>query len=86
MTDTADPIGRAVADALVRVLPGVVDQLAGTLGPRAYSVAEVADRLGVSKQTVYNLIRAGRLDTIPHLPMTRVAARALDAFLTGRAS
>ena len=85
MTETAtDPIGAAFADVLARELPGVVVRLAASLGPVAYSVAEVARRLDVSEPTVYRLIRAGRLTVIPHLPKTRVAASALDDFMRGR--
>ena len=90
MTDTAttDPISRAVAvavaDALARELPGAIDRMATAGGPRAYSVADVAKRLDVSPQTVYLLIRSGHLPAIPHLPRTRIAAAALDAFMAGR--
>jgi excisionase family DNA binding protein len=85
MTDgPLDALERAVADALANTLPAVVDRLAGTAGPRAYSVTQVAERLGVSDQTVYRLIGAGHLATVPHLNPQRVAAAALDEFLAGK--
>jgi len=76
-----DAIEQALADALAHSLPDVVDRLAATAGPRAYSVEQVADRLDVSVQTVYRLIAAGHLATVPHLKPARVAASALDDFL-----
>ncbi|HEY2303915.1 MAG TPA: helix-turn-helix domain-containing protein [Acidimicrobiales bacterium] len=79
-----DAIERAVADALANTLPGVVDRLAETAGPRAYAVAQVAERLEVSDQTVYRLIKDGHLATVPHLSPTRIAAAALDEFLAGK--
>jgi excisionase family DNA binding protein len=77
-----DAIERALADALSTALPGVVDQLARVGGPRAYSVAQVAERLEVSEQTVYRLIQAGHLPTVPHLNPQRIAASALEQFLS----
>ena len=79
----SDVIGRAVADALLIALPGVVDQLAASAGPRAYSVADVADRLDVSTSTVYRLIRDGRLPTVPNLTPPRISAAALVDYLAG---
>lgn len=81
MTDTLE---RAIADALAAALPGVVDQLAETAGPRAYTVSQVAERLGVSVDTVRRLIRRGHLAAVPHLSPTRVAGAALDEFLAGK--
>lgn len=78
-----DAIEQAIAEALSRSLPGVVNQLAAIAGPRAYSVVEVAERLGLSETTVRRLIQDGHLDTVPHLSPTRVAASTLDAFLRG---
>jgi excisionase family DNA binding protein len=80
----ADLIERAVADALTATLPGVVDRLAELGGPRAYSVAQVAQRLHVSTQTVYRLVRAGTLATVPHLSPPRIAASTLEDFMRGR--
>ena len=77
-----DAIERAVADALTNALPGVVDQLAAIAGPRAYSVTQVAERLEVSEQTVYRLIAAGHLRTVPYLSPQRISAGALDEFLS----
>jgi excisionase family DNA binding protein len=53
-------------------------------GPRAYSVAEVAERLKVSEATVYRLIKDGYLPTVPHLNPLRVATVTLDEFLAGK--
>jgi excisionase family DNA binding protein len=79
-----DALEQALADALAHTLPGVVDRLAGLAGPRAYSVAQVAERLDVSDKTVYRLIGAGHLPTVPHLNPARIAAVALDEFLAGK--
>jgi excisionase family DNA binding protein len=84
MTGPLDAIERAIAEALRNALPDVVDQLAAAGGPRAYSIAQVAERLEVSEQTVYRLIRAGRLSTVPHLSPLRVASHELDEFLIGK--
>jgi excisionase family DNA binding protein len=75
---------RMVADALADALPAVVDRLIATSGPRAYTVHQVAERLEVSEQTVYRLIRAGDLAAVPHLSPVRVAATELTEFLAGR--
>ena len=83
MTRPLDAIERAVADALVNTLPGVLDRLAELGGPRAYSVHEVAVRLGLSDQQVYRLINADLLPTVPHVSPQRVADSALEAFLAG---
>jgi excisionase family DNA binding protein len=79
-----DAIERAVADALINVLPGVVGDLAAIAGPRAYSLGQVAERLDLSESTVRRLIAAGHLPTVPHLNPPRVAAAALDEFLAGK--
>jgi hypothetical protein len=79
----ADPIGRAIADTLRDVLPLVAAELADSGGPRAYSVTQVADRLGVSEPTVRRLIRSGRLATVPHLSPPRVSGATLADFLAG---
>ena len=81
-TGPLDAIERAVADALANTLPGVVERLAATAGPRAYSVAQVAERLGVSDQAVYRLIQAGHIWVVPHLNPKKIAASTLEAFLT----
>lgn len=81
-----DAIEAALAEALEAALPAVVDKLAAVGGPRAYSVHEVAERLAVSDQTVYNLIRSGRLAKVPHLDPVRVAASTLADFISGKAS
>jgi hypothetical protein len=78
-----DLIEQAVTDALVSALPLALDRLVELGGPRAYSVAGVADRLEVSEPTVRRLIRAGTLATVPHLSPPRVAASTLDDFLRG---
>jgi excisionase family DNA binding protein len=83
-TRPLDAIEQAVADALTNSLPGVVDRLSEIGGPRAYSVTQVADRLGLSASTIWKLIRDGHLPTVPHLNPTRVAAAALDEFLAGK--
>jgi excisionase family DNA binding protein len=85
MTDTlTGAIERAIGDALALQLPGVVDRLAEVGGPRAYSVAQVAERLDLSESTVRKLIADGHLSTVPHLNPQRIAATALDEFLAGK--
>lgn len=85
MTDRPlDAIERALADALVSALPAALDRLVELGGPRAYRLAEVADRLEVSEPTVRRMVADGRLETVPHLSPPRVAASTLEAFLRGR--
>jgi excisionase family DNA binding protein len=48
-----------------------------------YSVAEVADRLRVSKMTVYRLVHAGELSAHRFGRSFRITQRGLDAYLTG---
>ena len=79
-----DLIERAVTDALVNALPAALDRLVELGGPRAYTVAQVAERLGVSEVTVRRLISAGQLPPVPNLSPPRVAAATLEAFLLGR--
>jgi hypothetical protein len=81
-----DAIERAVADALVNTLPGVIDRLAAFCGPRAYSVHTVAERMDLSDQQVYRLIHAGHLQPIPHVSPQRIADSTLEAFLAGKSS
>lgn len=74
---TGDPIEAAVEAAILRV----VDRLYDVAGPRAYSVKEVAARLGVSSRTVYRLIERGHLAIVPHVAPPRIAAVELDRFI-----
>lgn len=74
-------IEQAVTEALTNTLPAVIDQLAVAGGPRAYTVDQVAHRLSVSRQSVYRLIRAGRIVPVPYLHPVRIAARTLEDFL-----
>jgi excisionase family DNA binding protein len=85
-TGPVDLIERAIGEALRNALPGVLDDLAKMGGPRAYSVAEVADRLGVTEPTVRKLIHEGHLATVPHLSPTRISAVVLAEYLEGKAS
>jgi len=80
----AGPIEQAVTIALAATLPTVVDALAAMGGPRAYSVEQIAERLDVSRQTIYRLIRNGDLAAVPHLTPIRIAASTLDDFLRAR--
>ena len=50
------------------------------------SVAEVADQLGISDQSVYNLIHSGELPSIRVCPRKgyRVRAASVESFLTHR--
>jgi AraC-like DNA-binding protein len=81
-----EAIERAIEEALEHSLPGVVDRLAEVGGPRAYSVAQVAERLNLSEPSVRRLIAADYIQTVPHLNPTRVAATALDEFLSKKAA
>ncbi|HEY2300797.1 MAG TPA: helix-turn-helix domain-containing protein [Acidimicrobiales bacterium] len=83
MTALADALEQALADALARSLPDLLDRLEAA-NTRAYSVAEVAERLDVSESTVRRLIGAGHLPTVPHLTPQRIAGCALDDFLAGK--
>lgn len=47
----------------------------------ALSLAQVAERLGVSVSTVSRLISAGRLRRVPHIGVVRVTEQSLAAFL-----
>jgi excisionase family DNA binding protein len=81
-----EAIEEAIGAALERCLPGVVDRLVETGGPRAYSVATVAKRLDVSEPTVRKHIHAGELQTVPHMKPARVSVTALEDFLAGGSS
>jgi excisionase family DNA binding protein len=84
MTATSvDTLARALADALADAVADAYDRLPPA-GPRAYSVAEVAERLDVSDSTVRRLIATGHLATVAHLHPVRVAAATLDEFLAGK--
>lgn len=76
---------QALTGALSAQLPVVLERLADMGGPRAYSVAQVAERLGVSDSTIYTLIHDGRLRTVPHLSPYRISVKALAEFLAGEA-
>jgi len=78
-----DALEQALADALTRALPAAVDHIAETGGPRAYSIAQVAERLEISESSVRRLIADGHLPAVPHVNPTRVAATALDELLAG---
>ena len=49
--------------------------------PLLLSVAEVAVRLGVCRQTVYNLIYDGSLPSLKFRGMRRVSCNSLDEWL-----
>ena len=51
----------------------------------AFTIREVAEMLGVSKRTVYRLIRAGSLPVVELTPggHKRIAVRSLDKLLAG---
>jgi excisionase family DNA binding protein len=85
VTNLDDALARAVADAMTHTLPTVVDRLVEVGGPRAYSVVQVADRLGLSESTVRQLIRDGHLATVPHLNPIRIAASTLGDFFSAQA-
>lgn len=72
-----------LADVIRDVLSDVLSDLDG---PRAYSVAEVAERLSVSQRTVYRLIEDGYLHRLPHVSLPRIAKPELEAFIAARAS
>lgn len=74
---SASDLEGAIVDAVRRAV-----EVSDT-GPRAYSAAEVADRLGVSDETVYRLVRAGHLRKVPHLIRIRIAEDELARFMAG---
>ncbi|MFN0088655.1 MAG: helix-turn-helix domain-containing protein [Acidimicrobiales bacterium] len=80
------------AGALVVVLPGDYEALQGLLsslqpqrepddGIRAVSVAEAARRLGVSRTTVFKLLREGRLPSVQIGDRRLVSVAAIEAFI-----
>ena len=81
-----EALQQALTAALEKVLPRVLEQMATALGPRAYSVADVAKQLDVSDQTIYRLIESDVLPAVPHLNPKRIASGALEAFLAGKSS
>ena len=50
-------------------------------GARLLRIPEVADRLGVSRATVYNLIAAGQLATTAVGSVTRISEAALADYI-----
>ena len=74
-------IERAIADGVTKAFDQAIERAADLVEPRAYSIVEVAERLGVSDQTVYRLITAGHLRVVPHLKPARIAASTLLDFL-----
>ena len=48
-----------------------------------YKLREVADRLSLSKRTIWNWVRAGKIDAV-QLPngQIRISRKTLDRFLT----
>ena len=55
-------------------------------GAMLLTVTEVAGRLGVSRRTVFELLKAGELPRIKVGAATRVAARDLEAYVDGQRS
>lgn len=59
-----------IADAVRSALADVIDPIAQRLtdpAPLTYSVHDAAIAIGCSEATVYSLVDAGRLPTVPHL-------------------
>lgn len=50
---------------------------------RSYSVAEVADILGVSKRSVYNLCASGELKSVRIGTRLRISKKSFDEWLDG---
>lgn len=50
---------------------------------RSYSVAEVAEILGVSKRSVYNLCSSGELKSVRIGTRLRISKRSFDEWLDG---
>lgn len=50
---------------------------------RSYSVAEVAEILGVSKKSVYNLCAQGTFQTVRIGSALRISKKSFDAWLDG---
>lgn len=53
--------------------------------PLALTVCQVADLLGVSKNTAYNLVRSGQLRSVRVGRQIRVPRSALENYLNGTA-
>jgi len=59
----------------------------GNVTRLTYTVTEAAEALGVSETTVRNLVRQGRLRTVPDMgTRTLIPRAALDDLVSGRAS
>lgn len=52
--------------------------------PKVYRADEVAELLQVCTKTVLNLVRAGRLERLPHLRGVRITQDSLQRFLVSR--
>jgi excisionase family DNA binding protein len=68
----------AIAEAALA--EGTADQ------PKVYTVAEVADVIGCSSETVRRRIRDGQLDAVTSGARWLISARALDRYLSGDSS
>jgi len=49
--------------------------------PLAYSVAETAEAIGISAESVRKLVREGALPTIPLIGRVVIPIRAIEAYL-----
>jgi len=49
---------------------------------KVYTIEEIVDILQVTRRTVYNYIKSGRLKAVKIGKYWRVTAKALDEFLT----
>lgn len=51
--------------------------------PRMWSITDLAVRLGLCRQTIYNMIKKGKLETVTLYGMTRVTEKSVMAHLNG---
>jgi len=70
------------ADQIAALAAAVASKLAAPGGrTRAYTIAELASGLGVSKETVRNRIHAGQIPRVPGIGAIRVPAAAARALI-----
>jgi excisionase family DNA binding protein len=60
---------------------GGVTAITGAAGAKFWTVAEVAERMRVSKMSVYRLIHGGQLEAVQFGRSFRISDEALEAFM-----
>ncbi len=78
--------GRATSPRTAATLEAVVLQLRATLAVAEAALAEVADIVGCSEETIRRRIRDGQLHAVTSGARWLVSAPALDRYLSGDSS